>query len=133
MIPQGTAPINIDFFKGIQDRINGCSSCDQLNGVVGEAYASVEANIDAINAQLALIQPILALLNPPSANLTQIVTWITNYITAVLTPMVAPYAIYPVALAEIAAQMAELPDIILNKSLQFPSCSVPIPPLPGLP
>lgn len=133
MIPQGTLPVNLDYFTGLHSRIEGCTSCAELNGVTAEAYASISGTVAAINAQIAALQPILALLTAPGANLTQIVTWIQNYITAVLTPLYKPYLVYPTQLAQISTQMAALPALISAKMAQFPSCSVPIPPIPGLP
>jgi len=133
MIPQGQAPINLSYFEGLQQRIEGCSSCDQLTEVVNDLYASVEANITAINAQIAALAPLLSLLEAPAVNPQAIVTWITGFITNFLTPYLKPYTIYPVQLTQISAQMAQLPPLIEAKMAQFPSCNVPIPPLPGLP
>lgn len=132
MIPQGLAPINVDVFSGFQQRIDGCASCEQLQAEVDAMFASVTGTIAGINAQLEALEPLLALLEPPSVNPEQIVEWITGFVTNLLTPMLKPYTIYPIQLAHIAEQMAQLPALINVKMAQFPSCSVVTPPLPAI-
>jgi len=126
-------PVNLDYFEGLKRSIEGCSSCEQLQEVTAETFASVSELMTSMTAQLAALQPLLALLEPPTANPAQIVTWITDFISLYLTPQVRPVLTIPVQLAAITAQMAELPALIEAKMAQFPSCSVPIPPLPPVP
>lgn len=126
-------PVNVEYFEGLQRSIEGCASCEQLQAVVDESFASVSATMESMTAELARLQPLLALLTAPGANPAQIVTWITDYIDGVLRPMLGPALTIPVQLAAITAQMAELPPLITAKMAQFESCSVPIPPLPPLP
>lgn len=126
-------PVNTEYFEGLQRSIEGCASCEQLQEVVTESFASVTATMESMTAQLAVLEPLLALLEPPAANPAQIVTWITDFITGYLTPQFKPAINLPIQLAAIAAQMAALPPIIEAKMAQFPSCSVPIPPLPPVP
>lgn len=123
-------PINLEYFEGLKKSIEGCASCEQLQEVTAQTFASVTATMDSMTAQLAQLQPLLALLEPPSANPAQIVTWITDFISGYLTPQLKPVISLPIQFAAITAQMAELPAIIAAKAAQFESCSVPIPPLP---
>lgn len=123
-------PINLDYFEGLKKSIEGCASCEQLQEVTAETFASVTATMESMTAQLEQLQPLLALLEPPGANLSQLATWITDFITGYLTPQLKPVIALPVQFAAITAQMAELPEIIAAKAAQFESCSVPIPPLP---
>jgi hypothetical protein len=126
-------PVNIEYFDGLKRSIEGCASCEQLQEVTAETFATVTATMESMTAQLAALQPLLALLEPPSANPAQIVTWLTDFINLYLTPQVRPVLTIPVQLAAITAQMAELPALIEAKMAQFPSCSVPIPVLPPVP
>lgn len=126
-------PVNTEYFEGLQQSIEGCASCEQLQEVVTEAFASVTSTMESMTAQLAVLEPLLALLEPPAANPAQIVTWITDFITGYLTPQLKPAINLPIQLAAIAAQMAALPPIIEAKMAQFESCTVPIPPLPPVP
>lgn len=123
-------PINLDYFEGLKKSIEGCASCEQLQEVTAETFESVTATMTSMTEQLAALQPLLALLEPPTANPAQIVTWITDFITGYLTPQLKPVISLPIQFAAITAQMAELPAIIAAKAEQFESCSVPIPPLP---
>lgn len=127
-------PVNTQYFEGLQQSIEGCASCEQLQEVVTEAFASVTSTMEAMTAELARLQPLLALLTVPAANPADIVTWITDFIGDYLAPQITlPTVSLPIQLAAIAAQMAALPPIIEAKMAQFPSCSVPIPPLPPVP
>lgn len=130
MLPQGTLPVNLDYFTSLQKRIDGIGSCEQLKELTEEAYATITASMDGINAQIALLEPILALLTAPAADPDKIVTWITTFITSFLTPYVRPYTIYASQLTELTTKMAEIEAAISSAALKFPSCDVPIPSLP---
>lgn len=123
-------PVNIAYFDGLKKSIEGCASCEQLQEVTAQTFESVTATMTSMTAELERLQPLLALLEPPGANLSQLVTWITDFIEGYLRPQFGPALTIPVQLAAITAQMAELPAIIAAKAAQFESCSVPIPPLP---
>lgn len=123
-------PINLDYFEGLKKSIEGCASCEQLQEVTAQTFESVTATMTSMTDQLVQLQPLLALLEPPGANLSQLATWITDFITGYLEPQLKPVISLPIQFAAITAQMAELPAIIAAKAAQFESCSVPIPPLP---
>lgn len=123
-------PINLDYFEGLKKSIEGCASCEQLQEVTAQTFESVTATMDSMTEQLEQFGPWLALLEPPGANLSQLATWITDYINGPLTAQLKPVIALPIQFAAITAQMAELPAIIAAKAEQFESCSVPIPPLP---
>ncbi len=123
-------PINLDYFEGLQQSIEGCASCEQLQQVVAETFESVGNTLTSMTAELERLQPLLALLEAPGANLSELATWITDFITGYLTPQFEPAIKLPIQIAAITAQMAQLPAIIEAKRAQFPSCSVPSPPLP---
>lgn len=133
MLPQGTLPVNLDYFTSLQKRIDGVASCEELQALTAEAFESINASLAGVTAQLALLEPILALLEAPGANLSSLVTWITTFITSFITPYVRPYTIYAAQLAEISTQLAAVADAITSKSIDFPSCSVTIPATPSLP
>lgn len=123
-------PVNIEYFQGLQRSIEGCATCEQLQEVTAEAFASVTSTMESMTAELERLQPLLALLEPPTTDPSKIVTWITDFINGYLRAQFGPALTIPVQLAAITAQMAELPTIIAAKASQFESCSVPIPPLP---
>lgn len=123
-------PVNIEYFQGLQRSIEGCATCEQLQEVTAEAFASVTSTMESMTAELERLQPLLALLEPPTTDPSKIVTWITDFINGYLRAQFGPALTIPVQLAAITAQMAELPAVIAAKAAQFESCSVPIPPLP---
>lgn len=126
-------PVNIEYFQGLTRSVEGCATCEQLQEVVTESFESVTEVMTSMTAQLEALQPLLALLEPPSANPAQIVTWLTDFISLYLTPQVRPVLTLPVQMAAIAAQMAQLQSVIATKMAQFDSCSVSIPALPPVP
>ncbi len=132
MQPQGSTPVNLAVFEGFQKRIEGCASCEQLQEVTAELFASVTATMDGMLAQLEALQP-LANLTIPGANPAQIVTWITDFTNALIKPMIAPTLVIPIQIATITAQMAQVTAAVQEKMAQFESCTVPVPPLPSLP
>lgn len=130
MIPQGSQIVNLQYFESLTKRAQNIGSCDELQAFSSEAMASLQAHLAAINAQLAELQPILALLSPPSASPTAIVTWLTSFITSFLTPYVKPTITYASQLTEISAQIALVVAAINGKAASFPSCSISLPTLP---
>lgn len=119
--------LNIKYFQNLTKQIEHVGSCDRLQELATEALSAVMAEQAAVQAQIDALQPILALLQPPTANLTAIVTWITDFVNGFLKPIVKPYEIYTVDLAAIAQQLADLQSAIQSAQLRFPSCNVSLP------
>ncbi|MFC3816578.1 hypothetical protein [Lysobacter sp. GCM10012299] len=127
MSSQPTSIVNAEYFAALTRRVEGMKSCEELNAFTAELSTSLTATIDAITAQMAFLQPVLALLTAPGANPDQIVTWITDFITAFLTPYVRPYTVYAQQLVEMTAEIANLSDAIQTAAAAIPNCSVSIP------
>src|SRR5471032_1008985 len=127
MNPQGSQLVNAAYFHNLTNSIQAAQSCTQLQDLVTEAFASLGALKAGINAELASLQPLLALLAIPSANPAAIVTWISNFISAYLTPMVKPTITYAAQLAELTALIASLASAISDAEKRFSSCSISIP------
>ncbi|MGO4704080.1 hypothetical protein [Dyella sp. 2RAB6] len=130
MLGQGSSIINTAYFDALKVRANGIRSCEDLQAFTSEVMGSLNANVAAINQQLAMLQPILALLKPPAANPAEIVSWLTNFITAFLTPYAKPAVVYVAQVAAVMAAMAELQSLLQSKSMEFPGCSIAMPDLP---
>lgn len=116
------------FFADARRRIDAVATCEDLRdaALALDAVAAVQAEI---NKRLAELQPMLALLEPPSANLTKLATWITDYIQAVLTPYLRPYALYAAQLALVASEAAALAAAIEAKNKQLGNCDLSLPPI----
>lgn len=136
MLPQGSALINTEFFTELERRAGAVQTCAELQAFTEEALGSLNASLAAINQQMALLAPILALLTAPGADPSKIVTWIKDFIAAFLTPYVKPYTTYVAQLAALAAAIAELSATLQARATHFDACdlSIPMPvPPPSLP
>lgn len=129
MLPQGASLLNDSYFAALTARLQGAGSCEDLQALTNEVMASLSGVKDAIDAEVALLTPIVALLSGPAANPTAIVTWITDFINGFLTPYTAPVLIYGEQLAALATQITALTAAISAKQAEFPSCSITVPPL----
>jgi L-lysine 2,3-aminomutase len=123
------ADLNVEYYQKLRERINGVNSCQALQDVASEALAALADQQRVIQEQIAAIQPILALLTPPSVNLGAIVTWIKDLITHLITPQIKPYYVYQAQLVELSVQVAQVMDAINNAKLKFPNCTI-TPPSP---
>nr|GAT43694.1 predicted protein [Mycena chlorophos] len=123
----GSALLDLQYFSSLKARIQASSGCAELQALADEAVASVNANIAAIESQLAFLEPILALLAAPGADLSKLATWIESFITAFLTPYIVPYTTYATQLTEQAAQMALIAAAIAEMAASFEHCTVTIP------
>jgi hypothetical protein len=129
MQPQGTSVLNAAYFTALTAEINNLQTCAELQALATTVMASIQAEKNAIEAQLAALAPILALLTVPGANLSAIVSWISNFITSVLTPIYLPYINYATQLAQLTAAVATLATAIENAAANITSCTVTVPPL----
>lgn len=113
---QGSLPFNAQVFARLREQVDALEHCDQLAQLSGEIQAAADGVIAGINEQLAVIEPIMALLAAPGANPAQIVTWITDFISAFLKPVIKPYATLPLQLAQVAAELAQLTSALQSAS-----------------
>jgi hypothetical protein len=126
-------PINLEYFQGLEKSIQGCASCEQLQQLTTETFSSLTATLTTMQAQLTALQPLLALLSAPGANPAALATWITDFITGVLTPQLKPVLNLPIQIAAITSQMSSLASAINAKAAEFESCTIPIPTIPPTP
>lgn len=136
MQPQGSI-FNTDHINALVDRINATQQCGELQELVNEVYASMQAQLDAIGAQLAALQPLLDLLKVPTS-LDAIISWLRNFITAFLGPYVAAYAKYAAQLAAVIIAIEQLTAAIEAAARRLTTCSIAVPslnkpPMPHLP
>lgn len=125
--------INTTYYGNLKRRIEGVNSCAALQEVAAEAVAALTKQQEEVAKQLAEIAPMLALLQPPTANLGRIVTWITDFINGFLKVQIKPYYEYQAQLVELSAQLAEVISALNDAKIKFPSCSLTVPSLPPAP
>jgi hypothetical protein len=90
MNPQGSVLVNPAYFTNLTASVNAAGSCEELQTLVTEAMGSINAMKAGIESELAKLSPILSLLTAPGADLGAIVTFLTNLISMVLTPLTLP-------------------------------------------
>jgi hypothetical protein len=129
MIPQGSVVFPTTTFDALTAQVNNVTSCEGLQQLTVEALASITGVKDAIDAQVAAVEPMLTLLIPPIGTPVQLVIWITSLIDNVLKPLFAPYENLIAQQAAVAAAVANLTAAIEAKAAQFETCSITVPPL----
>lgn len=128
----GSSPINPDYFSNLESSIGTAALCSDLQAQVDGIFSAIQDQVTAVNAQLAALAPILALLSAPSASPAAIVTWITSFITDFLTPYVIPYTTLATQLTELASQISSLTTAINNAAAKIPGCEIVIPSITGI-
>jgi hypothetical protein len=119
MQPQGTALINAQYFTDLTNQINAINICADLQELVDDAIASIQANIDSIKEQVDQLEALLLI----PTNLSQVITWITNFQAQLLLP----YTNYVTQLAETATAIANLVTAIENAAERIKNCTITIP------
>lgn len=127
MPAQGSQLVNTDYITNLTNSINAAGSCAELQVLVNQAFSSLGSIKAGINAELASLAPILALLTLPSASPGAIVSWLTGFVTNVLTPQLKPTITYAAQLTALGAQIASLTAAINTAMARIPSCSISIP------
>lgn len=126
MAVQGASVIDTEFFESLTAQINAINVCSELQTVVNEAFATLQAEKNAIEAQIANLLPILALATLPT-DLGSVITWIGNLATSLINPIIIPYANYANLLIQQATAIANLVTAIENAASRIESCSIEIP------
>lgn len=131
-IPQGSEVLNTQVFSAATDQINACVTCANLQNTVNSVFSELNGFIEALIEQNDLLGPMQALLTAPTSP-TEAVTWITNFITAYLTPQLAVYAKYAAKVTALAAQITALTSAITTAESRISGCTITVPTLPALP
>lgn len=125
MNPQGSSLINVDQYTAMSERVDNIASCKELQEVSDETISSLNAETEAIIAQLEKANALAALLTPPT-DLGEVIDWITGIITNVIGPLAIPATTYSAQVIARTAAIADLVDKINKKSEEFSSCSIDI-------
>ena len=126
MQPQGSSIVNTAYFDAAIATVNAIPTCADLTKFALDELVSLAATKDGINAQLADLEPLLALLTIPT-NPAQLLTWASNFITSYLAPQLAPYTTYTAQLIAYEAQIARLVAAITAKAASIPNCTISLP------
>lgn len=121
MQPQGTALVNTAYFNSLTAQINAIDTCAALQAVVNTVMATLQAEIAAIEEQIASLLPLITL----PTDLGSVIAWITK----LAGPYIAAYENYIAQLAATVAAITALATAIENAASRLTHCTITIPPL----
>lgn len=124
---EGSELVNAQYFTDLTNRVNAVSTCADLQALVTKEIESLSGIKQMINAEVARLSPYIQLLTAPSADLTKIVTWISNFITADLEPKYQAYLAYAIQLTALTTAVTNLITAIEQKAAQLQSCTINVP------
>jgi hypothetical protein len=122
----GTSVLNTAYYAAIEAELASIDICSVLQQVASDVMAIVQAEVDAILANIALLNPLLVLLEIPTS-LDAIISWVTNFITYFIKPYLQPYLTYIAQLTALETQIASLITAIANARSRIGMCSFIIP------
>jgi hypothetical protein len=106
-LPGCYTPLDTSWFDSVIGQINSVTTATQLQRLVDEVYGDIALVNSTIESQLAYIEPLLALVTAPT-DPAEVITWITNFISGFLEPLVAPYTKYATQAAALEAQVISM-------------------------
>jgi hypothetical protein len=121
MQPQGAGLINQAYYENLIQQINNLNACGELQALVNEAMASIQAEVSAIEQQIASLVPLITL----PTDLGSVISWIKNF----ATPLIKPYLNYISQLEQTLAQIAALTSAIEAAAARLVHCSITVPPI----
>ncbi|MBN3866459.1 hypothetical protein [Gluconobacter kondonii] len=129
MNAQGSSVFDTTYIDTLTDRINKLDACSDLKKLADEALASFQAQINAIEDEMAALKPIAQLLENPAADLAKIATWISDFIEGVLKPTYQPYITMEQQIAAAVTAYAKLLAAIEQAAERIGACVVEAPAL----
>lgn len=126
MNPQGSSIINTEQIDSLKARVESCNTCEQLQEVTTSVMETIEAEKDAVLAQIEKLAPIAALIEVPT-DPQEVIDWITGFINDFLKPMLTPSTTYQLQLTAITAASVDLIETINKKKNEIASCSIDFP------
>ena len=119
MQPQGSSLVNAAYFEQLTADVNAIDGCAALQAIVNAAMATLQAEVTAIETQIASLLPLITL----PTNLGQVITWIANF----ATPLIKPYLNYIQQLEQTLAAIAQLTQAIEAAAKRLEHCSITVP------
>lgn len=115
--------VNVDYLAALTEQVQSVESCAALQKATTEVLAVMQAQTDAIRAQLEIFAPYIDLLTAPT-DPTEVVEWILKLIETVIRPMTVPFYTYQAQMAAQLAAVAALVAAIAEKADRFSACVV---------
>ncbi len=121
MQPQGASLVNAAYFEQLTADVNAIDGCAALQALVNAAMGTLQAEVTAIEGQIASLLPLITL----PTNLGQVISWIAAF----ATPLVKPYENYITQLAQTTAAIAQLTQAIEAAAKRLEHCTITVPPI----
>lgn len=119
MNPQGSSIVDTAYFDKAIAQINRVTTLPDLNAITAKLLPSIEAQTAGVTSELAALTPALGLLTLNPANLPGVITFISDFVTHVLTPQLKPTITYAAQLTATATKLAELTTAIANATARI--------------
>jgi prefoldin subunit 5 len=118
MQPQGTGLLNAAYFAALTAEINSIDVCAELQAFINEIMATLQAEITAIEAQIAALLPLIVL----PTSLEAVIAWIAAF----AGPVILAYENYVAQLAAALAQITALVAAIEAAAARIENCAVTV-------
>lgn len=115
--------VNADYYAELVKQIDSATSCAALQAQTNTIVASLKEQLAQAEAQLAKVQPVLALLTPPTSP-DDVIGWIQVLIDSVITPLAAPATTYTAQIAAMTVGIADVINAINAKAADFQNCEI---------
>ena len=126
MQAQETSPVNQQYFTDLTQQINmiaadGLLPCAEIQALVNEAAASIQAELTAIRGQIAGLTPLTTI----PTSLGGVISWITNFVK----PILKAVATYEAQLTSLLQSVATLEAAITAAAKRCINCNITMPPI----
>lgn len=127
MNAQGSQIFDTSYINSLTDQVNQIDICADLQAFEQRVMSEIQAQISAVEAQMAFLEPIVEILQNPEAALDKIVEWIGKFIESVLKPIYQPYLTMVSQIEQAVQAVANLTAAIENAANRIGSCVVSAP------
>jgi hypothetical protein len=119
--------INTDFFGNFTLQIQRCEDPLQLQQIINDFFAELSTLEGVLEGELLYLLNAQGLLTIPTSP-TDVLTWVSSYITNVLTPFLKPIVTITAQVAQIAS-LVETAESAIQEVInaKFPDASILIP------
>ena len=115
-----------DFLTSLTAQVSAINVCAELQRVVNNVMPELQAEITAIEAKLAALNPLKDLTSGPS-DLPSVITWISKFINGFLNPLLMPIETLTARLAQLAAEITNLEAAIAAAAARIENCTITVP------
>jgi len=119
------AIVNTDYYDNIVAQIEAIPDCVTLQAQADKIIASLQEQLQAAQDQLAKVQPVLSLLDPPTSP-DDVIDWINGLIESVIKPLAAPAVTYQLQIVEMVIGIARIVNALQNKADSITNCEINI-------